>query len=160
MRPNGIAIRAIREAQDMSLPALAHRAGLNRGYLSRLERGLIERPAEAKVLAIAAALTVPTAAITHEGAEVPATDTKRKAPPTATTGGASTTTLDELVHYKPEEVATNGWLPYTASTLRKKARAREIPHSRSGGRITFRLMHIREIAAMGETQPLSETKSN
>ncbi|MEU5588123.1 helix-turn-helix domain-containing protein [Streptomyces chrestomyceticus] len=159
MRSNGIAIRAIREAQNMSLPALARRAGIDRGYLSRLERGQIERPAEAKVQAIAAALTVPTAAITHEGADVPATEAKRKAPPTAETGGASSTALDELVHYKPEEVAANGWLPYTALTLRKKARAREIPHSRSGGRITFRLQHIREIAAMGETRPLSETKS-
>ncbi len=86
VRSNGIAIRAIREAQNMSLPALARRAGIDRGYLSRLERGQIERPAEAKVQAIAAALTVPTAAITHEGADVPATEAKRKAPPTAETG--------------------------------------------------------------------------
>ncbi|MEV5598414.1 helix-turn-helix domain-containing protein [Streptomyces sp. NPDC052496] len=61
--------------------------------------------------------------------------------------------LAELVHYTPEEVAANRWLPYTARTLRDKANAREIPHSKAGGRITFRLAHIRETAEMGDIRP-------
>ncbi|MFH8753002.1 helix-turn-helix domain-containing protein [Streptomyces rimosus] len=64
--------------------------------------------------------------------------------------------LAELVHYTPEEVEANRWLPFTARTLRNKANAREIPHSALGGRITFRLAHIREIAAMGDTRPFSK----
>ncbi|MFG2400708.1 helix-turn-helix domain-containing protein [Streptomyces lydicus] len=66
MTPNGSAIRAIREAQKLSIRALSNRTGLNRGYLSRLERGLIRDPAHERVEAIAQAMRVPTDAITHK----------------------------------------------------------------------------------------------
>ncbi|SFT31877.1 helix-turn-helix domain-containing protein [Streptomyces sp. ok210] len=66
MRPNGRAIRAIREAQNLSLRALQQTTGLNRGYLSRMERGLIREAADDPVLKVADALTVPPEAITHE----------------------------------------------------------------------------------------------
>ncbi|MFD7101886.1 helix-turn-helix domain-containing protein [Streptomyces celluloflavus] len=66
MRPNGSAIRAIRKAQSMSLRALSGRTGLNRGYLSRLERDQIRETASTTVQTIADALRVPTAAITHQ----------------------------------------------------------------------------------------------
>ncbi|MFD6421074.1 helix-turn-helix domain-containing protein [Streptomyces sp. NPDC060198] len=66
MTPNGDAIRALREAQKLSIRQLALRTGLNRGYLSRLERGQIQQPGEAKVAAIAAAMQVSTTAITHK----------------------------------------------------------------------------------------------
>ncbi|WP_275462110.1 hypothetical protein [Streptomyces noursei] len=64
----------------------------------------------------------------------------------------------DLVHYSPEEIAANRWLPFTARTLRDKAGAHQIPHSRGGGRITFTLRHVREIAAMYEVRPFRETK--
>ncbi|MFI6862606.1 helix-turn-helix domain-containing protein [Streptomyces sp. NPDC050421] len=64
--PNGDAIKAIRTAQRLSIRALSLRTGLNRGYLSRLERGLIAHPGETKVAAIAAAMQVSTSAITHK----------------------------------------------------------------------------------------------
>ncbi|WP_371933932.1 helix-turn-helix domain-containing protein [Streptomyces sp. KL115B] len=64
--PNGDAIRAIRTAKQLSIRALALRTGLNRGYLSRLERGLIAHPGESKVALIAAAMQVSTSAITHK----------------------------------------------------------------------------------------------
>ena len=64
MRPNGDAIRALRRARNLSLRALATQTGRNRGYLSRLERGLIRE--SGAVSAIAEALDVPTTAITHE----------------------------------------------------------------------------------------------
>ncbi|MFD0429465.1 helix-turn-helix domain-containing protein [Streptomyces zhihengii] len=38
MTPNGIAIRRIRQDRKMSLRALSRLVGLDRGYLSRLER--------------------------------------------------------------------------------------------------------------------------
>ncbi|MCZ1006389.1 helix-turn-helix domain-containing protein [Streptomyces lydicus] len=66
MTPNGNAIRAIRVAQKLSLRALSDRTGLNRGYLSRIERGLIREPAAGRVEAIAQAMCVPTEAITHK----------------------------------------------------------------------------------------------
>lgn len=50
----------------MSLRALSGRTGLNRGYLSRLERDQIRETAATTVQTIADALRVPTAAITHQ----------------------------------------------------------------------------------------------
>jgi transcriptional regulator with XRE-family HTH domain len=64
--PNGTAIRAIREAQRVSIRRLALHTGLNRGYLSRLERSHIRETADDKVRAIAAVLDVPIDAITHK----------------------------------------------------------------------------------------------
>ncbi|MDQ3030508.1 MAG: hypothetical protein M3R09_10895 [Actinomycetota bacterium] len=68
----------------------------------------------------------------------------------------------DLVHYTPEQVEEKGWTPFNARTLRDKAGAREIPHARSSrgprGRISFRLPHIREINAMCEARPMSESK--
>lgn len=64
--PNGEAIKAIRTAQKLSIRALSLRTGLNRGYLSRLERGLIAHPGESKVALIATAMQVSTSAITHK----------------------------------------------------------------------------------------------
>lgn len=66
VKPNGTAIRAIRNAQKMSIRALAQLTGLERGYLSRLERGRIARPADDKIRRIAKALKVPADAITHK----------------------------------------------------------------------------------------------
>lgn len=65
MRPNGQAIKAIRKARKLSLRALQDMTGLNRGYLSRLERGLIHQAGE-PVLKVAGALDVAPEAITHE----------------------------------------------------------------------------------------------
>ncbi|MFP3990692.1 helix-turn-helix transcriptional regulator [Streptomyces sp. E11-3] len=56
---NGPAVRAIREAQNLGLRSLAASTGLDRGYLSRLERGLVSKPSPDKVERIAAALRVP-----------------------------------------------------------------------------------------------------
>ncbi|OLZ72522.1 hypothetical protein AVW11_03780 [Streptomyces amritsarensis] len=66
MRPNGPAIRAIREAQKMGIRALERTTGLDRSTLSRIERGLIQDSAEPSVRAIAAALHVQVDAITRE----------------------------------------------------------------------------------------------
>lgn len=50
----------------MSLRTLQELTGLNRGYLSRMERGRIRESAEARVRTIAEALQVKPAAITQE----------------------------------------------------------------------------------------------
>lgn len=73
------------------------------------------------------------------------------APPTGTEE-------DELIHYTPEQVYAAGWTPIMPRTLRNKARRREIPHSRAAAKITFTLSHLREIRAMYEARPISETK--
>lgn len=59
-------MKAIRTARKMSLRDVQKLTGLNRGYLSRLERGLIRKPADEPVLKVATALDVPPDAITHE----------------------------------------------------------------------------------------------
>jgi transcriptional regulator with XRE-family HTH domain len=66
MRVNGPAIRAIRTDQGTSLRRLAAAAGVSAPYLSRLERDLRGTAwvSEQTVTAIAAALTMPVAAIT------------------------------------------------------------------------------------------------
>lgn len=50
----------------MSLRTLQELTGLNRGYLSRMERGLIRESADERVQSIADALQVKGAAITDE----------------------------------------------------------------------------------------------
>ena len=63
--PNGTAIRALRKALNMGLRVLEERTGLDRGFLSRVERGL--RAADEKQLRlIAEAMSVPVAAINRE----------------------------------------------------------------------------------------------
>ncbi|WP_199546662.1 helix-turn-helix domain-containing protein [Streptomyces sp. N35] len=64
MRPNGAAIKAIREARGIRLRRLAHLIGIDPGYLSRIESeqqgagdGTLHRTAEE--------LNVPLEAITH-----------------------------------------------------------------------------------------------
>lgn len=59
-------MRAIREARNLSLRALQAETGLNRGYLSRMERGQIETAGDLKVQRVATALNVPTDVITFE----------------------------------------------------------------------------------------------
>jgi len=59
-------MRRVRNAQKMSLRTLEKLTGLNRGYLSRLERDLIHESADQRVRTIAAALQVKPAAINKE----------------------------------------------------------------------------------------------
>ncbi|WP_445954637.1 helix-turn-helix domain-containing protein [Streptomyces sp. LNU-CPARS28] len=66
MKPNGPAVRAIRQARNMSLRELQAKTGLHRGYLSRLERELIRDTGEEQVRKVATALQVPRDLITHE----------------------------------------------------------------------------------------------
>ncbi|MFH8380685.1 helix-turn-helix domain-containing protein [Kitasatospora sp. NPDC018058] len=65
MTPNGTAIRAIRRSQHLSLREVAARTGRDVGFLSRLERGQ-SGASEETLRRIAAALTVPVAAINRE----------------------------------------------------------------------------------------------
>lgn len=61
---NGDAVKALREAQGLSLRRLAASIDRNPGFLSRLERGLLEA-SPATQIAIAGRLGVPIDAITH-----------------------------------------------------------------------------------------------
>lgn len=66
VRPNGPAQRAIRKAQNKSLRLLERMTGLDRGYLSRIEREQIQHVADPSVQMIADALGVPIEAIIHK----------------------------------------------------------------------------------------------
>ena len=61
----GVRLRALRQAQGLTLDALAEAAGLDKGYLSRLERGL-KNPSIATVLRLSEALEVPVAELFGE----------------------------------------------------------------------------------------------
>lgn len=63
--PNGTAIRALRTALKLGLRVIEERTGLNRGFLSRLERGLGGAD-EDQLRLIADAMKVPVAAINRE----------------------------------------------------------------------------------------------
>jgi transcriptional regulator with XRE-family HTH domain len=65
VKPNGVAIRAMRERSGYGLRELERRTGLTRPYLSRLERGIRGASRDSLEL-IAAALDIPLAAITKE----------------------------------------------------------------------------------------------
>lgn len=71
LRPNGAAIRVIRERTGISLSALAADAGIDKGQLSRIERGqrggLVPSPATLR--AIADRLSVTLDAITYPAPE-------------------------------------------------------------------------------------------
>ncbi|MFD4921208.1 helix-turn-helix domain-containing protein [Streptomyces goshikiensis] len=65
VKPNGAALRAIRERSGCGLRELERRTGLTRPFLSRLERGT--RGASPSTLQlIATALNIPMTAITKE----------------------------------------------------------------------------------------------
>jgi len=66
VRPNGQAIREIRRAKNIGLRTLQQMTGLDRGYLSRLERGHIREPNDDQVRKVATALHVALDAITHK----------------------------------------------------------------------------------------------
>jgi len=66
VKPNGPVIRAIRKARKVSLRWLQDETGLDRGYLSRMERGLIQESGDQQVERVATALNVPPDVITQE----------------------------------------------------------------------------------------------
>jgi transcriptional regulator with XRE-family HTH domain len=63
LKPNGAAIRAIRERTGISLVGLASAAGINKGYLSRIERGERVTVGPEVLRALADRLGVPLEAI-------------------------------------------------------------------------------------------------
>ncbi|GAA3032805.1 hypothetical protein GCM10020000_07300 [Streptomyces olivoverticillatus] len=67
MRPNGSAIRAIRQARKVGLRGLAQQTGRDRSHLSRIERGEAGA-SDDTIQRIASALEVPLKAIIHKEA--------------------------------------------------------------------------------------------
>lgn len=78
--------------------------------------------------------------------------TEQPATPTATT--------DDLRRYTPEEVAANGWLPFTPRMIREKCYRRLLQHHGDGGRITLTADDIRAYnAATARLVPAPRRKS-
>ncbi|MET8826562.1 helix-turn-helix transcriptional regulator [Streptomyces sp. NPDC004610] len=151
MRPNGTAIRALRQAQSLSLRELARLADTTASQISRIERGEVGEPGEALLRRLADALHVPADDISRGEPVPPKTTTERVQRATPYPG----TPEGEVFHYTPAEAA--GYLPWSALQLRRKAYAREIPFNDGGNRITFTGRDIREISDMTAVRPLSET---
>jgi transcriptional regulator with XRE-family HTH domain len=63
--PNGTSIRSFRQVRKLSIRDLAVQTGRDRGHLSRIERGKAGA-SEDTLRSIAAALSVPVAAINRE----------------------------------------------------------------------------------------------
>ncbi len=135
----------------MSLRDLAEVTGLDYGYLSRLERGLIKEPGVDKLLRVAEALGVPLADV-NRGEDVSTTATHA-------TPATDQTSESELRRYTPEEVIEKKLMPFSsARVLRLKVRRRELYGHTDGGRITFTAEDIRMNAALGAVQPLAVVK--
>ncbi|MFJ1964855.1 helix-turn-helix domain-containing protein [Streptomyces massasporeus] len=66
MKPNGRMIRGIRQGRKLSLRKLEAQTGLNRGYLSRLEREQVQEVGSEQLRRVAAALEVPEGLILDE----------------------------------------------------------------------------------------------
>ncbi|UED85204.1 helix-turn-helix domain-containing protein [Streptomyces profundus] len=139
LTPNGTAIRAIRTTQGISLRDLAERTGIDKGNLSRLERGQT-RASQRTIELIARALDVPPHDLVRPAdipGEEPLLDPRDIPAPTSEEGA--------LFHYTPEEAAH--WTPYTPRQLRAMARTLAIPHHQTAqGRITLTGHNIRTIS--------------
>lgn len=131
----------------MSLRALSDATGLDRGYLSRLERGLVRKPAPERVARIARFLAVSPESIdidspgdavtapTISKARRPRVDDIRpNLPNPASVEG-------ELFLYTPAETAQ--WVPLSPREVRERAYRRELDHVNSGRQIWFTGLHIR-----------------
>ncbi|WP_327337369.1 helix-turn-helix domain-containing protein [Streptomyces sp. NBC_01324] len=147
MRPHGPAFKALRQAQHLSLRALQGATGIDRRYLSRLERAEVNAIEADRADALAGALGVPTAAITDEGdPAVTAVITEAIEIPVAAGD-------DELTRYSPEDVAGKKWLPWSARKIRELVYARKIYAHTDGGRITFTREDVRRTSALGAIEP-------
>ncbi|MFE6284405.1 helix-turn-helix domain-containing protein [Streptomyces sp. NPDC057877] len=58
MRPHGQAVRAWRLARNLSIRQVEQQTGLNRGWLSRLERGQIRTTADERIQRVATVLDI------------------------------------------------------------------------------------------------------
>lgn len=68
---NSNALRDFRTMSGISLRALAARAGVDKGYLSRLESGTAKNPSPDMIRTLAEALGVSVASITYPHANCP-----------------------------------------------------------------------------------------
>ncbi|MEU4172153.1 helix-turn-helix transcriptional regulator [Streptomyces sp. NPDC026665] len=153
MRPNGTAIRALRQAQSLSLRDLGRLAQCSASQLSRIERGVAEDPAEELLGRLAEALSAPVDDIIKGGQM--ATSAAVTPEPSGRTVPFPGSPEGELFHYTPEEASR--FLPWSKNQLKRKAYAREIPFNDGGNRVSFTGRDIREISDMTAVRPLSET---
>ncbi|WP_329616402.1 helix-turn-helix domain-containing protein [Streptomyces brevispora] len=144
MRLHGPAFKALRKAQGLSLRGLQDATGIDRRYLSQLERAEVDAIEAERADALAGALGVPTEAIAEGDPTV--TAEAIEAPPIEMGD-------DELKRYTPEQIAERKWLPWTARKIRELAYARKIYAHRDGGRITLTREDIRRTSTLGAIEP-------
>jgi transcriptional regulator with XRE-family HTH domain len=129
----------------VSLRDLSDKTGLDRGYLSRLERGLVRRPAAQRMALIAEALEVSPDSIDTPGDAVTAPTVSAKRRPRSTEIRPNlpnpASVEGELFAYTPAE--TSQWVPLSPRELRERAYRRELEHGNTGRQIFFTGLHIR-----------------
>lgn len=111
----GARLRGLRHARDLTLDALAEAAGLNKGYLSKVERGL-KSPSVATMLRLSEALSIPVGELFGERLSEHAVHVTRKGErlsgPDPQPGmsrfetlSRSGTTLEAFIVYPPAQFA-------------------------------------------------------
>jgi transcriptional regulator with XRE-family HTH domain len=135
----------------MGIRQMARLTRRDRGYLSRLERGLAGAR-EDTIHRIAGVLGVLPADIT-KGDPV-STQVENPSPDIPDYW----TDEGQRYHYTPEQVAAKKWIPCAPKTLRRKASAGDIPHHGGGRgtRITLTGKNIAEINEDLAIRPLAE----
>lgn len=78
--------------------------------------------------------------------------------PPPTQAQFDTAPIDHLKRYTPEQVAENGWLPWSAGNIRKKAYKREIYFHSDGGKITLTVEDILRTNALSAVEPFAQPK--
>jgi transcriptional regulator with XRE-family HTH domain len=143
----------------MSIRELSNATGLDRGYLSRLERGLVRHPANERMARIANALAVSPSDIDIPGDAVTAPTVKKARRPRVDDIRPNlpnpASVEGELFLYTPAETAQ--WVPLSPREVRERADRRELDHVNSGRQIWFTGLHIRA-ALQKLTRPASVPK--
>lgn len=133
----GPQLRRLRLARGLTLDALAEAVGLDKGYLSRLERGQ-KSPSVASLLRLSAALAVPVAELLGESlpadaVRVTRAATRRRGP------------MDPATHAM--EMLTEGRGPLAAFIIHPAARfAEDGPHEHAGEELLYVLEGRIELA--------------
>jgi transcriptional regulator with XRE-family HTH domain len=127
-RTFGLSVKAMRTARTMTLEQLAGLTGLNKGYLSRLERNE-KAPSIATVLKIAQALSVPLSTLFGEAVDEASIHLVRAAArPNVNEGQAdgyvfaplsraSGSTTDAFLMYPPAEFGADGRVEHGGSEI-------------------------------------------
>ena len=133
----GPQLRRLRQARGLTLDALAEAVGLDKGFLSRLERGR-KAPSVATLLRLSGSLGVPVAELLGEALPADAVRVSRAGRRRRSPGGATTHAMEML---------TEGRAPLAAFIIHPAAAfAEDGPHEHEGEELLYVLEGRIELA--------------